>query len=181
MADLLDAAPAERVAHCLTLALAAGLVAVPALALTALVGRNLGPQIRRALAIATALVVVAAISAGALWYFRTHSGFTVPVSSDENVLLVTIVCVALLRGSIPGAMAGFAGGLLVDIGTLGTLGVTALLLTVAGYWAGRYGEPGSSRRLSWPWASVLPENGALLSHPIRKVKRPAARRQSRIV
>ena len=57
-----------------------------------------------------------------------------------DVLLVTIVCVALLRGSISGAMAGFAGGLLVDIATLGTLGVTALLLTVAGYWAGRYGE-----------------------------------------
>ena len=57
-----------------------------------------------------------------------------------DVLLVTIVCVALLRGSISGATAGFAGGLLVDIATLGTLGVTALLLTVAGYWAGRYGE-----------------------------------------
>ncbi len=57
-----------------------------------------------------------------------------------DVLLVTIVSVALLRGSIAGAVAGFAGGLLVDIATLGTLGVTALLLTVAGYWAGRYGE-----------------------------------------
>jgi rod shape-determining protein MreD len=32
------------------------------------------------------------------------------------------------------------GGLLVDIAMLDTLGVTALLLTVAGYWAGRYGE-----------------------------------------
>ena len=57
-----------------------------------------------------------------------------------DVLLVTLVCVALLRGSITGAVAGFAGGLILDIATLGTLGVTALLLTVAGYWAGRYGE-----------------------------------------
>jgi rod shape-determining protein MreD len=57
-----------------------------------------------------------------------------------DVLLVAIVCAALLRGSIAGAVAGFLGGLLVDISTLGTLGVTALLLTVAGYWAGRYGE-----------------------------------------
>ena len=57
-----------------------------------------------------------------------------------DVLLVTLVCVALLRGSITGAVAGFAGGVIVDIATLGTLGVTALLLTVAGYWAGRYGE-----------------------------------------
>jgi rod shape-determining protein MreD len=57
-----------------------------------------------------------------------------------DVLLVTLVCIALLRGSITGAVAGFAGGLLVDIAMLDTLGVTALLLTVAGYWAGRYGE-----------------------------------------
>lgn len=57
-----------------------------------------------------------------------------------DVLLVTIVCLALVRGAVAGAVAGFAGGLLVDTATLGTLGVTALLLTVAGYWAGRYGE-----------------------------------------
>jgi len=57
-----------------------------------------------------------------------------------DVLLVTLVCTALVRGSVTGAVAGFAGGLIVDISTLGTLGVTALLLTVAGYWAGRYGE-----------------------------------------
>jgi rod shape-determining protein MreD len=53
---------------------------------------------------------------------------------------VVLVCLALIRGSVAGAIAGFAGGLLVDIATLGTLGITALLLTVTGYWAGRYGE-----------------------------------------
>jgi rod shape-determining protein MreD len=57
-----------------------------------------------------------------------------------DVLLVALVCAALFRGAIVGALAGFFGGLLVDIATLGTLGLTALLLTVAGYWAGRYGE-----------------------------------------
>ena len=62
------------------------------------------------------------------------------LGGTPDVLLVLLVCLALLRGSIAGAVAGFAGGLLVDIATLGTLGVTALLLTVAGYWAGRYGE-----------------------------------------
>lgn len=66
-----------------------------------------------------------------------------PVSilgGTPDVLLVSLVCIALLRGSVAGAVAGFAGGLLVDVATLGTLGVTALLTTVAGYWAGRYGE-----------------------------------------
>jgi rod shape-determining protein MreD len=66
-----------------------------------------------------------------------------PVSilgGTPDALLVSLVCLALLRGSVAGAIAGFAGGLLVDIATLGTVGITALLLTVVGYWAGRYGE-----------------------------------------
>jgi rod shape-determining protein MreD len=66
-----------------------------------------------------------------------------PVSilgGTPDALLVVIICLALLRGSVAGAVAGFAGGLLVDVATLGTLGVTALLLTIVGYWAGRYGE-----------------------------------------
>lgn len=66
-----------------------------------------------------------------------------PVSilgGTPDALLVIIICLALLRGSVAGAVAGFAGGLLVDVATLGTLGVSALLLTVVGYWAGRYGE-----------------------------------------
>lgn len=67
--------------------------------------------------------------------------------AEPDLLLVTIVCVALVAGSIPGAVAGFAGGLLVDVMTLGTLGVTSIVLTLAGYWAGRYGETtGRGRR-----------------------------------
>lgn len=57
-----------------------------------------------------------------------------------DLLLVTLVAVALLRGPIYGAAAGFLGGLVVDTALLGTLGQTSLLLTVAGYWIGRYGE-----------------------------------------
>jgi rod shape-determining protein MreD len=72
-----------------------------------------------------------------------------------DVLLVSMICIALRRGSIVGAVVGFVGGLLVDIATLGTLGVTSLLLTVAGYWAGRYGETtGRDRRHAVP-LSVL--------------------------
>ena len=73
-----------------------------------------------------------------------------------DVLLVTLVCTALIRGSVSGAVAGFAGGLIIDIATLGTLGVTALLLTVAGYWAGRYGETtGRDRTHAVPVAVVV--------------------------
>jgi rod shape-determining protein MreD len=70
-----------------------------------------------------------------------------------DVLLVALVCIGLLRGSITGALAGFAGGVLVDVATLDTLGVTALLLTVAAYWAGRYGETtGRDRGYAMPLA-----------------------------
>ena len=76
------------------------------------------------------------------------------LGAEPDILLVTIVSVSLLAGSIPGAVAGFAGGLLVDVMTLGTLGTTSILLTLAGYWAGRYGETtGRGRRYAPPLAA----------------------------
>jgi rod shape-determining protein MreD len=66
-----------------------------------------------------------------------------------DLLLVAVVALGLLRGSVPGAVLGFVGGLVVDIVTLGTLGVTSLILTLAGFWAGRYAETtGRDRRLA---------------------------------
>jgi rod shape-determining protein MreD len=71
-----------------------------------------------------------------------------------NLLLVTIVSVALLRGAVFGAVAGFSAGLLADTGVFGTLGFTALLLTLAGYWTGRYGETTGRDRAHAPVVSV---------------------------
>ncbi len=66
-----------------------------------------------------------------------------------DLLLVVVAALALLRGSIPGAALGFVGGVVVDLVTLGTLGVTSLILTLAGFWAGRYGETtGRDRRFA---------------------------------
>jgi rod shape-determining protein MreD len=66
-----------------------------------------------------------------------------------DLLLVTVVALGLLRGSVPGAVFGFAGGLIVDLLTLETLGITSLILTLAGFWAGRWAETtGRGRRLA---------------------------------
>jgi rod shape-determining protein MreD len=72
-----------------------------------------------------------------------------------DALLLALLAVALLRGAIVGALAGFFGGLLVDVMTLDTLGVSALLYSLVGYWAGRYGETTGRDRAHAPLLSVL--------------------------
>jgi len=72
-----------------------------------------------------------------------------------DVLLVSLVSIALLRGAVTGAVAGFAAGLIVDVTTLGTLGLTSLLLTLAGYWAGRYGETTGRSRAYAPLVTTV--------------------------
>jgi rod shape-determining protein MreD len=94
------------------------------------------------LVIVSALVQVTVIGGGRI------------LGAELDLLLVTVVAIALLRGSVPGAVAGFLGGVLVDVMTLSTLGVTSLLLTLAGYWAGRYGETtGRGRAYAAPVAA----------------------------
>ena len=78
-----------------------------------------------------------------------------PLGGSPDVLLVVLLSIALLRGSIFGAIAGFGAGFLVDIANLGTLGFTSLLLTVAGFWIGRYGETTAHDRFHAPYLSVL--------------------------
>ncbi len=76
------------------------------------------------------------------------------VGGMPNLLLVTIVAVALLRGSVFGATGGFLGGLLLDTANLETLGLTSLVLTLGGYWIGRYGETTGRDRTHAPFVSV---------------------------
>jgi rod shape-determining protein MreD len=70
------------------------------------------------------------------------------VKVDVSPLLVAFV--GLLCGSTFGAASGFAVGLLVDLALAQTLGVTSLIFTLVGYWAGRL------RELRDPQAALTP-------------------------
>ncbi len=97
---------------------------------------------------ATVLLVVATVAQVSI-LAQLHVLGAVP-----DLLLVTLVAVALLRGSVVGAVAGFLAGLLVDSAALGELGLTSLVLTIAGYWIGRYGETTGRDRAHAPFLSV---------------------------
>jgi rod shape-determining protein MreD len=100
-----------------------------------------------------ALKVGLLVFVAAVLQMAVFAGMSV-LGGVPDVLLVTLVAAALVRGATVGACAGFLGGLVVDIALLDTLGMTSLLLTLVGYWAGRYGETGPSRRRYAPYLAV---------------------------
>jgi rod shape-determining protein MreD len=97
---------------------------------------------------AAALLFVAAIFQVSI-FSQVHV-----LGGTPDLLLVTLVAVALLRGSLFGAVGGFFAGLVVDTATLAKLGLTSLVLTIAGYWIGRYGETTGRDRAHAPFLSV---------------------------
>lgn len=95
-----------------------------------------------------------------------------------DLLLVTLVAVSLLRGSVAGALGGFLAGLIVDTASLGALGLTSLVLTLAGFWIGRYGETTGRDRAHAPYLSiaivtVVYEVGLLVVHFVLGESAPA--------
>jgi rod shape-determining protein MreD len=60
--------------------------------------------------------------------------------SYADITPLVVMSIGLLCGSLPGAVAGFAIGLFVDLALLQTLGITSLLFIVIGYWSGRLRE-----------------------------------------
>jgi rod shape-determining protein MreD len=77
-----------------------------------------------------------------------------PFGGTANIVLVVLLSIALFRGAVFGAAAGFGAGLLLDVANFGTLGFTSLLLTIAGFWIGRYGETTARDRFHAPFTSV---------------------------
>jgi rod shape-determining protein MreD len=121
---------------------------------------------------AAALLFVAAVAQVSV-FAQLHVFGAVP-----DVLLVTLVCLALLRGAVVGAVGGFFAGLVVDTASIGTLGLTSLVLTLAGYWIGRYGETTGRDRAHAPFLSVavvtvLYQFGLLVMHFVLGESAPA--------
>jgi rod shape-determining protein MreD len=77
-----------------------------------------------------------------------------PFGGSADLVLVTLTAAALLRGAIFGAVAGFYAGFLLDAANLETLGLSSLLLTLAGYWIGRYGETTGRDRAHAPVLAI---------------------------
>jgi rod shape-determining protein MreD len=98
-----------------------------------------------------ALLARVAALAIVLVFFQIGVVSEVPVfgvNADLSPLLVAFV--GLLCGSMLGAVAGFAVGLLVDLTLLQTLGLTSLIFTLIGFWCGRL------RELRDPQAALTP-------------------------
>ena len=77
-----------------------------------------------------------------------------PGGGTADLVLVTLTAVALLRGAVFGAVVGFYAGFLLDAADLETLGLSSLLLTLAGYWIGRYGETTGRDRAHAPLLAI---------------------------
>ena len=102
-------------------------------------------------------MTVAVAKSTVLFFFAVIVQVTIVSSigilgGSPDLVLVLLVAVSLSTGSIFGAFSGFWAGLVLDIAQLGTLGFTSLLLTLAGFWIGRYGETTGRGR---PYAAPL--------------------------
>ena len=60
--------------------------------------------------------------------------------ATPDIVPLVVASVGLLAGPVPGALAGFGAGLLVDVALIQTLGVSSLVYVIVGHFAGRLRE-----------------------------------------
>ena len=91
--------------------------------------------------LSSSLLVRVAVLSLVVVFFQIGVVSEVPIfgiNVDLSPLLVAFI--GLLCGSMIGCVSGFAVGLLVDLALLQTLGLTSLIFTLIGFWAGRLRE-----------------------------------------
>lgn len=97
-----------------------------------------------------------------------------------DLIAPTVVVVALLRGTLVGAVTGFSAGMLVELtAPIGTLGVLALLYLTIGAVCGRYCEREESSSLLAPLAlsvvaALLVQVGYMLFQVLLGNRMPAS-------
>jgi len=111
-----------------------------------------GPLLGRLAGLALVLVIVQLTAA---------SQITV-LGATADLAPLVVMAVGLLAGSVPGAVMGFAVGLLVDLALLQTLGVSSLILVGVGYGAGRLRELRDPSHGLIPLAAGAAASGAAL-------------------
>jgi rod shape-determining protein MreD len=91
--------------------------------------------LRRALLIATLILVAVVVQVTVL------APLPFPGATPDLVLVV-VAAVAFSFGAVPGAVTGFAAGLVIDLAppAEGTVGMSSLILTLVGYALGRVFE-----------------------------------------
>ena len=83
------------------------------------------------------IAVTTLIAAAASLLTSTLLSWVAIAGVKPDLALVVVALIAMRRGSMPGQIAGFASGLLADTISVGPLGLTAMVRTVAGYLIGR--------------------------------------------
>jgi rod shape-determining protein MreD len=85
--------------------------------------------------------------------------------ATPDLVLVVVVGLAIARGPLMGAGAGFAGGLLLDVvpPSAGIVGLNALVFCMAGFWVGRVAERNERTPLLIIGSAVVAEIGVILA------------------
>ncbi|HEV2769081.1 MAG TPA: rod shape-determining protein MreD [Solirubrobacteraceae bacterium] len=83
------------------------------------------------------LAVLALLSALVQFVLMSHVDIA---GGAPDLVSLLVMSVALIMGSMSGAVFGFSLGLLVDVALLQTMGVTSLVLLAVGFWVGRARE-----------------------------------------
>jgi rod shape-determining protein MreD len=99
------------------------------------------------------LAAAALLFLASAWQVSVMPAFEI-ADAAPDLVLVLLVSIALLRGPFVGACAGFFAGLVLDTASLATLGLSSLLLTLAGYWSGRFGEVTTRSSSQPPFVAV---------------------------
>ncbi|MCL6105765.1 MAG: rod shape-determining protein MreD [Actinobacteria bacterium] len=86
------------------------------------------------------MLKVIALVIAAVILQTTMAPYLMVLGTKPDVTLVVVVCLALMRGPIWGAVTGFATGILIDVALVQMMGISSFLLTLGGYFSGSFSE-----------------------------------------